>query len=560
MTADWWKEAVVYQIYPASFNDSNNDGFGDINGITQKLDYLCSLGVRIIWISPYFKSPYIDNGYDISDYRAIDPRFGTMEDWENMLSEMHKRGLKLIMDLVVNHCSDQHKWFQEAKKSKDNPYRDYFIWKDPKPDGMPPNNWTSYFSGPAWEYEPLTNQDYLHLFSKEQPDLNWQNPRLREEIYDIMHYWIGKGVDGFRLDVMHAYGKTPGLPDGRMDGTLPVGAEHFSSLPLNHAYMKEMNREVFSKYDIFTVGETDGITIDDALQYTSEAAGEVNTVFQFQHVNIDSVYEERWLADSPLPVKAFKSCLADWQRGLDLEGWNSLYLSNHDQPRQVSRFGNDEKYWAESAKMLATIMHLQKGTPFVYQGEEIGMTNCPVHDINEVQDIESIHAYNEYLSLGLATREEMLAGISRRGRDNSRTPMQWDRTANAGFSENTPWLHVNKNYKEINVESQINCDDSIYHYYRKLINLRSQIPVVVYGSFTEFYRDSDSIFCFTRSLGNQVLLVTANMTAESVEYKVPGAVSYTKSSLYISNYPTGQSPQDCVLRPYEASAYLLLKH
>ena len=267
-----------------------------------------------------------------------------------------------------------------------------------------------------------------------------------------------------------------------------------------------------------------------------------------------------WLADSPLPVKAFKSCLADWQRGLDLEGWNSLYLSNHDQPRQVSRFGNDEKYWAESAKMLATIMHLQKGTPFVYQGEEIGMTNCPVHDINEVQDIESIHAYNEYLSKGLATREEMLAGISRRGRDNSRTPMQWDRTANAGFSENTPWLHVNKNYKEINVESQINCDDSIYHYYRKLIHLRSQNPVVVYGSFTEFYRDSDSIFCFTRSLGNQVLLVTANMTAESVEYKVPGAVTYTKSSLYISNYPTGQSPHDRVLRPYEASAYLLLKH
>lgn len=558
MNHNWWKEAVVYQIYPKSFMDSDNDGVGDLSGITQKLDYIAELGVSIIWISPYFKSPGIDNGYDISDYQAIDPQMGSMEDWKTMVDEMHKRGLKLIMDLVVNHCSDQHPWFQEAKKSKENPYRYYFIWQDPKDNGREPNNWESYFSGPAWEYDENTEQYYLHLFAKQQPDLNWKNPSLRQEIFKMMNWWVEQGVDGFRLDVMHAYAKEDGYPDGNSTG-VPKGVEHYASIPQNHIYIKEMNEEVFSKHCLFTVGETDGITVSDGIAYSSEASKEVNTVFQFEHTSIESEYENRWIKKGELPIRAFKTCLINWQKGLAKDGWNSLYLSNHDQPRQVSRFGNDTVYWKESAKMLAMIMHLQKGTPYVFQGEEIGMTNQNVNSLEEVADIESINAYHAFVNSGKASGEQMLEGINRWGRDNARTPMQWDASDNAGFSKVRPWISVNQNYRTINVEAQKKDHDSILNFYKSLIHLRKTNPVVVYGVFEEIYEKSEEIFCFTRTLEDIKLLVIANMTEKNVDFEIPGELNFKKAQLYLANYSDISELESRELRPYEAMSFTLYR-
>lgn len=556
----WWKEAVVYQIYPASFCDADGDGIGDLRGIAGKLDYLVNLGVDVIWISPYFESPYIDNGYDISDYYKIDKRFGNMDDWDFLLSEMHERGLKLVMDLVVNHCSSSHVWFQKALQSKDCPYRDFFIWKDRKPNGEAPNNWTSYFGGSAWEYSPITDQCYLHLFSKDQPDLNWENPALRQEIYQMMRFWADKGVDGFRLDVMHAYGKQQGLPDGdplRSASGAPVGIEHFASIDKTHGYIQEMNEQVFSRYDLITVGETGDVTVQDAVRYTSEDSHEVNMVFQFDHVDIEPEKDENGLCTSRASTYKLKKMLSKWQTGLLGRGWNSLYLSNHDQPRQVTKFGDDKEYRIQSAKMLAAIMHLQQGTPFIYQGEEIGMTNLKVNSIEEVNDIMSVGNYYEKLNSGTASKEQLLATINAVGRDNARTPMQWDRSPNAGFSTGSPWLNVNPNCKVINVEDSISDPDSIYHFYRKLIRLRHKNPVTVYGDYKEYYTESRDLFVFTRSLDHTALLVAANITGSGVEFTMPEEISYTQSELYISNYENSDIPGSCFLRPYEVQAYLL---
>lgn len=556
----WWKEAVVYQIYPASFYDSNGDGIGDLKGIADKLDYFVDLGVNVVWISPYFESPYVDNGYDISDYYKIDQRFGTMEDWDYLLSEMHKRGLKLVMDLVVNHCSSSHIWFQNALQSKDSPYRDFFIWKDRKQNGQVPNNWTSYFGGSAWEYSPITDQCYLHLFSKEQPDLNWDNPALRQEIYKMMRFWADKGVDGFRLDVMHAYGKQPGLPDGdirRAASGAPVGIEHFASIDKTHSYIKEMNEQVFSRYDLMTVGETGDVTIQDAIKFTSEASHEVNMVFQFDHVDIEPEKDENEIFSSRACTYTLKKMLSKWQTGLLGKGWNSLYLSNHDQPRQVTKFGNDKEYWSESAKMLAAVMHLQQGTPFIYQGEEIGMTNLKVNSIKEVNDIMSVGNYYEKLHSKQATEEQLLAEINAIGRDNARTPMQWDTSANAGFTTGIPWLNVNPNFQTINVRNSMEDPDSIYHFYKKLIKLRHKNPIVVYGDFREYYKDSQELFVFTRRLGHTLLLAVANITGSCAEFRMPEDIHYAQSELYISNYEDIQAPGNCLLRPYEVQAFLL---
>ena len=556
----WWKEAVVYQIYPASFYDSNGDGIGDLRGIAEKLDYLVDLGVDVVWISPYFESPYVDNGYDISDYYKIDKRFGTMDDWDHLLSEMHKRGLKLVMDLVVNHCSSSHFWFQDALQSKDSPYRNFFIWKDRKQNGQVPNNWTSYFGGSAWEYSPITDQCYLHLFSKEQPDLNWENPALRQEIYKMMRFWADKGVDGFRLDVMHADGKEPGLPDGvfqRSASGAPVGIEHFSSIEKTHGYIREMNEQVFSRYDLMTVGETGDVTIQDAIKFTNEASREVNMVFQFDHVDIEPEKDENGICLSRACTYTLKKMLSKWQTGLLGKGWNSLYLSNHDQPRQVSKFGDDKEYWSESAKMLAAVMHLQQGTPFIYQGEEIGMTNLKVNSIQEVNDIMSVGNYYERLYSRKASEEQLLAEINAVGRDNARTPMQWDRSANAGFTTGTPWLKVNPNFQTINVRDSMESPDSIYHFYKKLIKLRHKNPVAVYGDYREYYKDSQELFVFTRRLGHTLLLTAANITGSCAEFRMPEDIHYTHSDLYISNYEGTQTPGDCLLRPYEVQAFLL---
>jgi oligo-1,6-glucosidase len=395
MKRQWWKEAVVYQIYPRSFKDSNGDGIGDINGIISKLDYLKELGVDVIWLSPVYKSPNDDNGYDISDYRDIMDEFGTMDDWERLLEEMHNRGLKLIMDLVVNHSSDEHAWFVESRKSKDNPYRDYYIWR-PGQDGKEPNNWESNFSGSAWQYDEATGEYYLHLFSKKQPDLNWENPKLRQEIYDMMKFWLDKGIDGFRMDVINFISKEEGLPDApNPEGKKYVsGGRYFMNGPKIHDYLQKMNREVLSKYDVMTVGEMPGVTVEEAKLYTSENRKEVNMVFQFEHVDLDSGPGGKWDL-KPLQLKNLKENITKWQKGLEKEGWNSLYLNNHDQPRMVSRFGNDRKYRVESAKMLATFLHMLKGTPYIYQGEEIGMTNVQFESIDDYKDIETLNMYRE---------------------------------------------------------------------------------------------------------------------------------------------------------------------
>lgn len=552
----WWKEGVIYQIYPISFKDSNDDGLGDLNGVIEKLDYLVDLGVNIVWLSPYLQSPYVDNGYDISDYYAIDGRFGNMQDWERLISEMHKRNLRLIMDLVVNHCSDQHRWFQEAVKSTDNPYRDYFIWRNGKTPTTPPNNWTSHFGGSAWEYSDITKQYYLHLFAKEQPDLNWANPTVRKEIFSIMDFWAKKGIDGFRLDVMHAFAKPEAFPDGDNTKYSPVGSEHYSNTSQNHEYIKEMNRNVFSKYDLFTIGETGNLTIDDAILYTGDGS-EVSTVFQFQHVYTAPEIDDKGFYTGKSSLKELKDILSRWQRGLDGKGWNSLFLSNHDQPRQVSRFGDAKKHHAESAKMLATILHLQQGTPCIYQGEELGMTNLKVSAIEEVNDVSSIGNYYEKLSFSHGTEDILISEINAFGRDNSRTPMQWNSSEHAGFTNGTPWLRVNPNYQNINAQEQLQNPDSIFHYYQKLNRLRLKNSVVVYGDFTPYYEESEELFVFTRTLDDKKLLVIANITGEIVEYQHLEELSSNYSELYITNYACGETPQDCLLRPFEVQSFLL---
>jgi oligo-1,6-glucosidase len=559
LTKQWWKEAVIYQIYPRSFKDSNGDGIGDIKGIISKLDYLKNLGIDVIWLSPVYQSPNDDNGYDISNYREIMDEFGNMGDWENLLVEMHKRGIKLIMDLVVNHSSDEHAWFIESRKSKDNPYRDYYFWREGK-DGKEPNNWESVFSGSAWEYDERTGEYYLHLFSKKQPDLNWENPKLRREVYDMMNFWLEKGIDGFRMDVINFISKVPELPDAIVpEGKqYAPGGDYFMNGPRIHEFLQEMNRETVSRYDVMTVGEMPGASVEEAKLYTDENRHETNMVFQFEHVDLDSGPGGKWDI-RPLKLADLRDNFTKWQKGLEEIGWNSLYLNNHDQPRMVSRFGNDKEYRVESAKMLATFLHTLKGTPYIYQGEELGMTNVRFDTIDDYKDIEILNMYHEKVIENGENPEKVMESIYVKGRDNARTPIQWDDSEHAGFTTGTPWLRVNPNYKEINAEQALADSNSVFHYYRNLIQLRKQNPIMVYGSYDLILPDHEYIYAYVRRYEGQTLLVMLNFSSENPVFELPSEWSYTEKKLFIHNYEVNdeESLGGINLKPYEARVYLL---
>lgn len=549
MERAWWKEAVVYQIYPRSFMDSDGDGIGDLKGITSKLDYLKELGIDVIWLSPVYQSPNDDNGYDISDYQAIMKEFGTMEDFDEMLEGIHARGMRLVMDLVVNHTSDEHPWFVESRSSKDNPYRDYYIWREGK-NGKEPNNWGSCFSGSAWQYDDATAMYFLHLFSKKQPDLNWDNPKVRDEVFSMMNWWCQKGIDGFRMDVISLISKKPGLPDGELAPGALYGDSGCANGPHVHEYLQEMNQKVLSRYDLMTVGECAGVTIEEAKKYASLDGKELNMVFQFEHVGLDDGMYGKW-TDRRVDLKDFKQVMSKWQTQLEGKAWNSLFLGNHDQPRSVSRFGNDDpKYRVVCAKMLATCLHMMQGTPYVFQGEELGMTNCPFETPKELRDIESINAFGEMTETGKIAPEDMMRYIRLRGRDNARTPMQWDDSANAGFTTGTPWIMVNPNYKEINAREQMKAPDSVFSYYRKLIALRRQERIMVYGSYQLLETDSESLYVYTRTLDQEKLLVICNFTKDEQTYMVPE--TFVKAGVLISNYGREQVQEKLLLWPYEA--------
>ena len=552
MEKRWWKESVVYQIYPRSFCDSNGDGIGDLNGITSKLDYLKELGVDVIWLSPVYKSPNDDNGYDISDYQDIMDEFGTMEDFDRMLATAHEKGIKIMMDLVVNHTSDEHKWFIESRKSTDNPYRDYYIWRPAKEDGSLPNNWGSCFSGPAWEYDKTTDMYFLHLFSKKQPDLNWDNPVVRQEVFDMMNWWLEKGVDGFRMDVISLISKEqPELPDKEpgINGyaTFNVSANG----PHVHEYLQEMRQKALNNADTITVGECSGVTLEEAKKYARSDEKELNMVFQFEHMDVDSDEKAGKWTTRKMDLRDLKKILTRWQKGLQDIAWNSLYWENHDQPRSVSRFGNDSDEYREiSAKMLATCIHMMQGTPYVYQGEELGMTNCPFNTLENFRDLESINAFHELTEQGKMTEEDMMAAIGYKGRDNARTPMQWDDSAYAGFSTANPWIMVNPNYTKINAKDQINREDSVFKYYQKLIKLRHESELIVYGTYDLILDDDKDIYAYIRTLGDEKLIVYCNFSENTREVELPE--EFTNGKVLISNYIDAKVNHKITLRPYEA--------
>ena len=550
MEKKWWKESVVYQIYPKSFKDSNGDGVGDIRGIIQKLDYLKELGVNVLWISPMLESPQDDNGYDISDYRRIYEEYGTMEDYEELLCEAHKRSIRILMDLVVNHTSDEHNWFIESRKSKDNPYRDYYIWKDPV-NGKEPNNWGGAFGGSAWEYDPQTQMYYLHLFSKKQPDLNWENEKVRQEVYDMMKFWCEKGIDGFRMDVISMISKDQRFPDGEMNnGLYGDFGPYCVHGPRVHEFLQEMNQKVLSKYDIMTVGETAGVTIEEAQKYAGDDRNELNMVFQFEHVESGCGDYGKWTT-AKYDFKEFKNIMIKWQEELQGKAWNSLFLGNHDQPRSVSRFGNDNPVYREtSAKMLATCIHMMQGTPYVYQGEELGMTNIYFDKLEDYCDIESINYFKEFTESGLMTPEHMMKCLMLRSRDNARTPMQWDDSKQAGFTEGEPWIKVNPNYKKINAAQQLEDPDSVFHYYQKLIRLRKEKDIIVYGEFEPLYREDEQIFAYTRKQDQEKLLTVCNFSDKNAEVEVPE--EFKGAECLITNLGRKEFERKIVLNPYEA--------
>lgn len=498
----WWKNAVVYQIYPRSFQDSNGDGIGDIPGIINRLDYLETLGINAIWLSPVYQSPNDDNGYDISDYQAINPEFGTMDDMDRLIEEGKKRNIQIVMDLVVNHTSDEHEWFIEAKTNKESKYRDYYIWRDPI-EGKEPNDLQSMFSGSAWEFDQESGQYYLHLFSKKQPDLNWENEDMRKDIYSMMNYWLDKGIGGFRMDVIDLIGK---IPDEKITGNGPK----------LHQFLQEMNKASFGNYDVMTVGETWGVTPQLAPLYADPDRNELSMVFQFEHLTLDEEPgTSKWdLLD--LDFVALKKVFNKWQTELPSSTWNSLFWNNHDTPRIISRWGNDKEYRVESAKMFAILLHLMKGTPYIYQGEEIGMTNRPISDISQAEDIESVNLYQERLEKGYS-KEDILRSINAKGRDNARTPVQWNGDENAGFSTGEPWLEVNPNYTKINVEEALDNENSVFYTYQKLIELRKEFPLVVSGDFKMLLVDHPTIFAYERFYEGEIWIVVANFSEESIE-------------------------------------------
>ena len=551
MEKRWWKESVVYQIYPRSFCDSNGDGIGDLNGITGKLDYLKELGIDVIWLSPVYKSPNDDNGYDISDYQAIMDEFGTMEDFDRMLATAHEKGIKIMMDLVVNHTSDEHKWFIESRKSTDNPYRDYYIWRPAKEDGSLPNNWGSCFSGPAWEYDKTTDMYFLHLFSKKQPDLNWDNPAVRQDVFDMMNWWLKKGVDGFRMDVISLISKEPGLPDKEPGINGYATCNVSANGPHVHEYLQEMRQKALNNADTITVGECSGVTLEEAKKYARSDEKELNMVFQFEHMDVDSDEKAGKWTTRKMDLRNLKKILTRWQKGLQDIAWNSLYWENHDQPRSVSRFGNDSDEYREiSAKMLATCIHMMQGTPYVYQGEELGMTNCPFNTLDNFRDLESINAFHELTEQGKMTEEDMMAAIGYKGRDNARTPMQWDDSAYAGFSTANPWIMVNPNYTKINAKDQVNREDSVFKYYQKLIKLRHESELIVYGTYDLILDDDKDIYAYIRTLGDEKLIVYCNFSENTREVELPE--EFVNKKVLISNYSDAKANPKITLRPYEA--------
>lgn len=549
MKKRWWKESVVYQIYPRSFCDSNGDGIGDLNGITGKLDYLKELGIDVIWLSPVYQSPNDDNGYDISDYQAIMDEFGTMEDFDRMLEAAHERGIRILMDLVVNHTSDEHKWFIESRKSLDNPYRDYYIWR-PKKDGGLPNNWGSCFSGSAWEYDENTDMYFLHLFSKKQPDLNWDNPKVREEIFSMMNWWLDKGIDGFRMDVISLISKKEDLPDG------PVGINGYASFnePANgphvHEYLQEMREKVLNNADTMTVGECSGVTLEEAKKYAGSDEKELNMAFQFEHMDVDlSEQGSKWTTGK-MDLRDLKAVMTKWQKGLEEVAWNSLFWENHDQPRSVSRFGNDKEYWEESAKMLATCLHMMQGTPYIYQGEELGMTNTLFESMDDFRDLDSINAYHELTEKGVFSEEELFKALCYKSRDNARTPMQWDNSAQAGFTTGTPWIKVNPNYKKINAKEQLDRESSVFHYYQKLIRLRKEKEVIVYGAYDLLLPEDKNIYMYTRTLEDEKILIVCNFSDRKLQLQIPE--EFENAKVIIQNYPETAVGKEMLIKPYEA--------
>ncbi|ADO76373.1 glycoside hydrolase family 13 protein [Halanaerobium praevalens] len=554
MNKKWWKEAVVYQIYPRSFNDSNQDGIGDLRGIIEKIDYLDQLGVDAIWLNPVYKSPNDDNGYDISDYKAIMDEFGTMEDLEELMQVLDEHNIKLIMDLVLNHSSDEHHWFQKSRQSKDNPYRDYYIWRDGK-NGGPPNNWQSFFGGSAWKYDQQTEQYYLHLFSEKQPDLNWENQELRAKIYEIINWWLEKGVDGFRLDVINLISKDQDFPDGKKEGLR--GHEYFANGPRVHEFIQEMAAKTYNKYQAMTVGETPFVDKDEALNFVKAERKEFSMIIPFEHLEFDS--KEGWAQISDWKLKELKDLMSDWQFKLqENNGWTSLYFCNHDQPRIVSRYGDDGQYRRESAKMLGTMLHTLRGTPFIYQGEEIGMTNINFDSLADFDDIETRAKIREEQAKGNLSQAEILEIANYRTRDNARTPMPWNEEEYAGFSETKPWLKLNSNYPEINVEKELAASDSIFKYYQKLIALRKKYPVFAYGKYKLLLAEHPDIYAYQRLGSKNNLLVLLNFSSQAAVFDLRTELSVNQAELLLTNYQSeNKFSLKGSLKPYEARVYLL---
>ncbi|EMK3312793.1 alpha-glucosidase [Vibrio vulnificus] len=543
MENKWWHDAVVYQIYPRSFCDSNNDGIGDLNGIIGKLDYLKTLGVNVLWLSPVYKSPMDDNGYDISDYQDIAAEFGTMADMQNLLAQAKARDIRVVMDLVVNHTSDEHPWFVEARKSKDNPYRDYYIWRDAKPDGSVPDDQGSIFGGSAWQWDEATQQYYFHLFSKRQPDLNWENPKVQQEVHKMMNWWIDQGIGGFRLDVIDLIGK-------EIDKGITGNG------PRLHPLLQEMNRATFGDKDLLTVGETWGATPEIAKLYSDPERHELSMVFQFEHITLTWQHGDKW-NPIPLDLKQFKHVLTKWQTELSNQGWNSLFWNNHDLPRVVSKYGDDKRYRVESAKMLATALHFLKGTPYIYQGEEIGMTNVVFESLDQYKDIETLNFYKVKTESGVS-HQHMMDAIHENSRDNARTPMQWSASQNGGFSQAEPWIEVNPNYPEINVEQALADSDSIFYHYQKLIELRKQHPAIVYGDFTPLFAEHDSVFAYVRSHQYEQLLVINNFCDQDVSLELPDNLQNKEVNCLIYNYDLLDTLGVTLsLKPYQCYAFKL---
>jgi trehalose-6-phosphate hydrolase len=558
LTQPWWKKAVVYQIYPKSFNDTTGNGIGDLQGIIEKLDYLKELGVDVLWLTPIYESPQRDNGYDISDYYRIYEPYGTMEDFDRLVDEAHKRGMKIIMDIVINHTSTEHKWFHEAMSSKDNKYRDFYIWKDGK-SGEPPTNWASKFGGPAWQYDETTGQYYLHLFDVTQADLNWENVELRKEVYEMMDYWLQKGVDGFRLDVINLISKNQDFPND--DGSIPPGdgRRFYTDGPRIHEFLKEMNQEVFSNYDIMTVGEMSSTTIENCIQYSNPESNELSMTFNFHHLKVDYPNGEKW-TKADFDFHQLKRILSTWQVEMNEgSGWNALFWCNHDQPRVVSRFGDDENYHRESAKMLATTIHMMQGTPYIYQGEEFGMTDPKFDNIDDYRDVESLNIYHIKKKEGMSERE-ILEILKQKSRDNSRTPVQWNAKDHAGFTTGTPWIHTAKNNQEVNAEQALSDKNSIFYHYQKLIQLRKEYDIMTDGDYQLLVEEHEDIFAYIRSNKTEKLLVINNFYGKETTFVLPDGLNMDEysSEILVSNYHDSlEDFQKIKLRPYESIVYYL---